>query len=117
VGYLGFYESNDSDHRGLFVDVENSILDNKFELKRPPRQSIGFSSPAKIIYQYKQYIQKQFIIHRIYKRAEILHALSGIDPIAPGQIISLNNFDKQVTKIVLAAEKHICPVGTNVDFT
>jgi hypothetical protein len=47
VGYLGFYESNDSNHRGLFVDVNDSILDNKVKLKRSPRRSIGFSSPEK----------------------------------------------------------------------
>jgi hypothetical protein len=36
VRYLGFYKSNDSDHRGLFIDVDDSLLDNKVELKRPP---------------------------------------------------------------------------------
>jgi hypothetical protein len=109
AGYLAFYKANESDHRGMFIDLDDNLLDNKVELHCPPRRNIGYSSPAKTIYQYKhkQYIHQQFNIHRIYTRAAALYALSELHPITPGQLISINNLDKQVTEILLAAEKHV----------
>jgi hypothetical protein len=38
MGYLSFYESNDSDHRGIFIDLEESITDTKVELQCPPKR-------------------------------------------------------------------------------
>jgi hypothetical protein len=40
---------------------------------------------------------------------EKLYELYKLHPITPGQLKSLNNLDKQVTEILLAAEQHICP--------
>jgi hypothetical protein len=36
VGYLSFYEASESDHRGAFIDIDDSLLDQKVELQRPP---------------------------------------------------------------------------------
>jgi hypothetical protein len=66
VGYLALYESNLSDHRGLFMDISESILDTKVTLSRPTRRYIGSKSKQDTIYEYKNYIHRQFIIHRIY---------------------------------------------------
>jgi hypothetical protein len=66
VGYLALYETNLSDHRGLFMDISESILDTKVSLSRPTKRHIGSKSKQDTIYEYKNYIHRQFIIHRIY---------------------------------------------------
>ena len=35
VGYTVFYSFNTSDHRGMFLDLSASIIDNKVEIARP----------------------------------------------------------------------------------
>jgi hypothetical protein len=56
MGYLSFYEANDSDHRGLFIDLNQNIVDKKVELVRPPERHIGTKCRKHIIYKYKQAI-------------------------------------------------------------
>jgi hypothetical protein len=68
TGYLAFYEANDSDRRGLFIDLDEAIIDNKVELKRPPKRHIGSKSKKEIIYKYKQEIHKQCLKHKIEHR-------------------------------------------------
>jgi hypothetical protein len=53
------YESNLSDHRGMFMDITESILDTKVTLSRPSKRQIGSKSKKDIIYRYKQYIHNQ----------------------------------------------------------
>jgi hypothetical protein len=48
VGYLAFFESNHSDHRGLFLDISESILDTKVRLTRPMKGHIGSKSKPMI---------------------------------------------------------------------
>jgi hypothetical protein len=55
VGYLAFFESNHSNHRGLFLDITESILDTKVRLIQPMKRNIGTKSKQLIIYQYKHY--------------------------------------------------------------
>jgi hypothetical protein len=109
VGYLSFYEYNDSDHRGAFIDIDDKLLDNKDELQRPPRRFIGLTNPPDTIYRYKQYIEEQFAKHRIYDRSKRFYELSKIAPITGEQLKSLNNLDILVTEIILVAEKHVYP--------
>jgi hypothetical protein len=35
LGYLPFYEANDGDHRGLFFDLDNSLIDKEINPQRP----------------------------------------------------------------------------------
>jgi hypothetical protein len=51
VGYLALYESNLSDHRGMFLDVTESILDTKVILSRPTKSHIESKSKKDIIYK------------------------------------------------------------------
>lgn len=66
VGYLAFFESNTSDHPGLFMDIIESIIDMKVIFLKPVKINIGSKSKPHIIYKYKQYIDRQFTIHNIY---------------------------------------------------
>jgi hypothetical protein len=108
VGYLAMFEANNSDHRGMFLDISECILDTKVILSRPTKRYIGSKSKADIIYKYKNYIHRQFIRHRIYDRAAELKRLSDKGPVTPELIRQINNLDKQITEIILAAEKSQC---------
>jgi hypothetical protein len=109
VGYLAFHESNTSDHRGLFVDISEAILDTKVRLTRPTRRHIGSKSKPSIIYRYKQYIHKQFLIHHIYERASEVQRLSKEEPITPELRKKINRLDKQIPEKILAAEMSQVP--------
>jgi hypothetical protein len=81
TGYLPFYEANDSNHRGLFIDLAESLIDNKVELTRPPKRNIGSKCKKQTIYNYKQTIHKQCEHHRIYERAEEIGIKSAFSPL------------------------------------
>jgi hypothetical protein len=91
------------------MDITESILDTKINLAKPTKRHIRLKSKHDIIYNYKQYIHKQFIRHRIYTRAEIISNLSKVMKITPAIINQINNLDSQITVIVLSAEKEMCP--------
>jgi hypothetical protein len=117
TGYLAFYEANDSDHRGGFIDLEDSIIDKKVELKRPPRRNIGSKCKKKIIYRYKQEIHRQFCIHRIHERAEELRNQATCNPITPELLEKLIRLDNQITEIVPAAEGSQVPREFKTDWS
>jgi hypothetical protein len=104
------YEANLSNHRGMFLDITESILDTKVKLSRPTKRHIGSKSKPKTIYGYKQYIHKQFVLQRIYGRAENIKNLAEQGPATPELEKRINNLDKQVTEIMLSAEKNYCPL-------
>ena len=107
VGYLSFNEDDIlSDHRGLFIDFDNNLIENHVEFTRPARRYIGSSSKSIAIFNYKKYVNKQFLTHNIYERATRFKVLS-LSPLQNKNEIAylLNALDTQVTEIVLGAEK------------
>jgi hypothetical protein len=62
-----------------------------------------------VIYNYKQYIHKQFVTHRIYERAAELLTASRMEGATHELVKKINNLDKQITEIVLASEQDQCP--------
>ena len=107
VGYLAFNENEImTDHRGLFIDFHESLIENKVELKRPDKRLIGSKSKVENIYKYKQLINTQFLNHNIYERAKKLKELSitNIDNNKEFEN-DLNVLDLQVTEIILSAEQ------------
>ena len=108
VGYTPFYSINTSDHRGVFMDIQSSIIDNKVELSRPPIRKIGTKSKPDEIYKYKEEINKQFVTHRIYERSQQIWLESLTDKCSKTLEVKLNQLDKQITEIMLAAEKQRC---------
>jgi hypothetical protein len=73
IGELSLYGSNLSDHRGVFMDILEIIPRTKVSYTRPTKCHIGSKNKPNIIYQYKQYIHKQYINHLIYERAKEIH--------------------------------------------
>jgi hypothetical protein len=108
VGYLAMYESNQSDHRGMFMDISETILDTKVILSRPTKRYIGSKRKQDTIYKYKQYIHKQFSTHRIYEWADEIKKETEQGTATAESTKKLNILDQQLTEIVLAAERHQC---------
>jgi hypothetical protein len=93
----------------MFMDITESIIDTKISLAKPTKRYIGSKSKHEIIYKYKQYIHKQFTIHRIYTRAAVVSELAKAMKITPELQNQINQLDNQIANIVLAAERAVCP--------
>jgi hypothetical protein len=105
TGCLPFYMYNNSDHRGMFIDVSEELIDDKVELQKPTKRHIGTNSSGYDIFNYKKYIDNQFKIHRIYDKTNIL--VSSAIPINELEA-KLNKIDTIITDIMLNAEKKYC---------
>jgi hypothetical protein len=109
VGYLPFFESNDGDHRGAFIDISNAILDAKVELKRPAKRMIGSSSKGREIFDYKKELNHQIETHKLYEKAEEAFISTFLPSIPKSLEKLLHNIDSQLTAFALRAEKLCCP--------
>jgi hypothetical protein len=65
---------NNSDHRGMFIDISEALIDDKVELRKPVKLQIGTDCSHHDIFKYKKYIDTQFKIHRIYDK---IHAFTA----------------------------------------
>jgi hypothetical protein len=117
LGYLPFHESNDSDHRGVFIDIDKSIMDNSPELKRPTRRQIGTSSKPRHLYEYKRALDKYFREHRIYERAEEYFVTTFLPKLPERFDRNINALDKQVMEICLKVEREQCPKRHETDWS
>jgi hypothetical protein len=116
VGCLELDDSNLRDHRGMFLDISESIVDTKVTLTQPTQSHIGCKSKSAIIYCYKTYIHKEFLIHHIYKRAKAIE--NGRNNTRTNQtnqhIRQTNNRDHAISrKITIYQTTRIRMVGHN----
>jgi hypothetical protein len=107
VGCIPFYMYNNSDHRGMFIDIEEKLIDNKIELQKPNKRNIGTQSTGLDIYNYKKYIDEQFREHKIYGKTQQLQQLIIYESKERVEHI-INNLDKFITTTMLRAEKKCC---------
>jgi hypothetical protein len=91
------------------MDITESIIDMKVYLTKPVKRHVGSKSKPYILYKDKQYIHKHFTNHKIFKRASILSKLAKSTPITQALLDKINSLDSQITEIMLAAEKYVCP--------
>jgi ribonuclease HI len=116
IGCLPFYMYNNSDHRGLFLDISEKLINAKVELKRPSLRHIGTNCSGYEVYRYKQYIDKQFKLHKIYEKTTHFKTLSNT--VSKRELATiLNNIDKSITEIMLAAEKRCCKVRHDTNWS
>lgn len=115
VGILKFFEeNNESDHRGMFIDLPETLIDNKVFLKRPEKRLISSKSSQNEIFAYKQALHQQLEQHNIYERAKnILEeaTLQGLENSADTiQQFSnkLNLLDQEITNAMLHTESLFC---------
>jgi hypothetical protein len=98
---------NNSDHRGMFIDNEESLIDNKVELTKLDNRNIGTQSVNTDIYNYKKCIDEQFREHKIYEKTQKLQQLISTEPKERVEHM-VNKLDKLVTTTILRAEKKCC---------
>jgi hypothetical protein len=74
VGYLKYNEGIDSDHRGLFCDISNTINDN-IENITPMRKirMVGSNSTNKEGEAYIRKLDEYYNYHRIYEKSKELY--------------------------------------------
>jgi hypothetical protein len=107
MGCLPFYMYNNSDHRGLFIDISVNMIGNKVELKQPVRRLIGTNSSRMDKFNYKKYRDDQFHHQNIYNKVRNLSHLSSISTLEEMENM-INNLDANITKIMMSAEKKCC---------
>ena len=106
-GYLPFQHKLVTDHRGMFLDISNTLLDVKIQRQTPSQREIGSHSTMIHTLKYKEYILKQFLNHNIRDRTEVLYEQANKTAEARPRDFekNLNQVDKQITEILLKAEK------------
>jgi hypothetical protein len=93
----------------MFIDITERILDTKVTLSRPTQRHIGSKSKKDTICKYKQYIHNQYVIHRIYERANEMQKLAEEGKVTQEHLQKLNRLERQITEIKLAAKRNQCP--------
>jgi hypothetical protein len=116
VGCIPFYMYNNSDHRGMFIDIEEKLIDNKIELQKPNKRNIGTQSTGLDIYNYKKYIDEKFREHKIYAKSQQLQQLILYESKERAEHI-INNLDKFITTTMLRAEKKCCRTRHETDWS
>jgi hypothetical protein len=107
MGCLPFYMYNNSDHRGLFIDIKTDFIDNKVQLKLPDKRHIGTNSTSKDKFSYKKFIDDQFRHQNIDDRTNnLLHMLTIKIKNEMANII--NKLDTTITNIMITAERKCC---------
>ena len=105
VGCNPFYLYTISDHRSLFLDFSNKLLDTKVILKKPDRRFIGTKNEGIDLYNYKQYVHRQFINHRIYDKSYSIFEMTHHQQKKEEVKQLIHSVDNMITEIVLAAER------------
>jgi hypothetical protein len=104
-GYLPFDRALESDHRGIYMDLNLNNLKDLSEHSSAKRM-IGSHEPQDVIQKYHDEVYKQFLYYQIFSKAEAL----ARSTIQSDQISEkLNKLDCQITEIVLKAEKRSAP--------
>ena len=105
-GYTAFHQDIISDHRGIFLDISTALLDDKILLQGPKPRSVGSHIRFKQTILYKKYIVNHFEEHNIEERSV---SMLNMPYNTPEQKVkytnTLNRLDKQVSEIILSAEK------------
>jgi hypothetical protein len=108
VFYLPLFEGNDGDHRGLFIDISNAMLDNKVELKRPEKRTIGSARKGSEIFHYKNELDEQCVSNQLYKKAEEASVSTFLPKIPESLEKTIQGIDNQLTAFMLKAENSCC---------
>jgi hypothetical protein len=109
VGYLPFFEANDSDHQGLFIDISNAILDYKIEFKRPLKRMISSSSKGTELSQYKYKMDSQCELRGLFTKPEEAFASTFLTREAKTLPGTLDQIDSMATAFALRAKRKCCP--------
>jgi hypothetical protein len=111
-GYLPFYAGLDSDHRGIYLDLDlDAINDHRYYTQT--KRMIGTNESEATIINYQNHIMEQFRYHSIITKAD-RYANTSENTYT---IEDLNKLDKIITDIVLTAERKVAPKRPNIRWT
>jgi hypothetical protein len=109
-GYLPFYSVIPSDHRGAYIDIDESIATGNATPADQTKRQIGTKSRLKELLRYKAYLHKQFDQHRLYDKAKALYDEADKEETRGNDFLErLNELDSLITQHCLAAEKVVKP--------
>jgi hypothetical protein len=95
-----------SDHRGAFIDIDESISMGKAIPSAQPIRQIGTKSILKELITYKEYLHHQISNRRVYDKAKKLSEEANKAETRDSDFLGrLNALDMIVTQNCMAAEK------------
>jgi hypothetical protein len=111
VGYIPFHEGIDSDHRAVFCDIDECILQqDKNDSSKIMERLIGTNSTNNEGEKYIRELDGFCIYHKLYGKVDLLlDVITTTDHYCKNDIIAeLNKLDELLTRGMLASEKHNC---------
>ena len=114
AGIAPFGFGYESDHRGLFVDIDDEVLFDKEEIKIMYHDYRRLKTGIpKRIKKYQKHIQKTWDMHKIDEKYDRLQEMisSGCKNDEVQKFI--NKLDKQISDILIAAEKKCTGVSSH----
>jgi hypothetical protein len=114
VGYIRFHEAFDSDHRAIYCDISNTLLESPSNAQVPLRRIVGTTSTNAEGQNYIRHIDAKFIRHNIYSKLDAMWlTLDSLGPNVSSHnidqlMLSLNKMDTIITNTMLHAEKTQC---------
>jgi hypothetical protein len=109
VGYIKFHEAMDSNHRAVFCDLDQSLLDaEKDDNLQQLECLIGTNSTNHEGEKYIRELDNFCKYHKLYDKAGIIYRKLKSNTLIDKQSINkeLNIIDKLLTEGMLASEKH-----------
>jgi hypothetical protein len=110
IGYVHFNEGIDSDHRAIFMDVSETILENDCTIKPKKNRMVGTYSTNEGE-RYIRHLHNALKSHNVFNRLEDILKLD-LKQLSENEKNSvmekINNIDKTVTEQMLCSEKKTC---------
>jgi hypothetical protein len=117
IGYIPFNEIFDTDHRPMFVDISQTILEDPSKIPEPKIRLVGSNSTNKESERYIRHLYNKLLKLNVFQQAEELYQLSQSEVEEDQQINimqKLNELDDIITTAMLVAEKSTCSLKNRV---
>jgi Reverse transcriptase (RNA-dependent DNA polymerase) len=111
IGYVRFNEGIDSDHRAVFMDLSETILENNCIAQTKKLRLVGTNSTNMEGERYIRHLHKTLICHNIFQRLQTIADtdISKLTEEDKDELMNrINVIDKTVTEQMLSAEKQTC---------
>ena len=107
AGFAPFDFMAMSDHRGIFFDVDSSLIfDEQLYQIEPAKFRKLQSSNLKRVQEYNKFMQQEWDKHKIDERLQKLSDAIKRDGMTDDHAKRLNNIDQQITEIMRFSEKN-----------
>lgn len=110
VGYTPFQQILDSDHRGIFLDLDSRILAPEWTIFKRPKRQIGHMTTRNEGMAYKKRTITQYEHHRIEEKSEsFVQQSTKVQTQEERDSLraAMNKLDSTISEILLSAERKI----------